>query len=113
VIDLAYAMGMPPGGGGGAGGAGGMFGALLPLVLMFFVFYFLLIRPQQKRTKEHRQFLDSLQKGDEVVSSGGIYGRVTGITDNVITLEIADKVRIKIQRSNISGDKAKVPEKTS
>ncbi len=113
MIDLAYAMGVPPGGGAGAGGAGGgMFGALLPLVLMFFVFYFLLIRPQQKRTKQHREFLDALQKGEEVITSGGIYGRVTGITDNVITLEIADRVRIKIQRANISGAKAKTPEKT-
>ena len=112
MIDLAYAM-APPGGGAGAGGAGGgMFGALLPLVLMFFVFYFLLIRPQQKRTKEHREFLNALQKGDEVITSGGLHGRVTGITDNVVTLEIADRVRIKIQRANISGAKAKPVEKT-
>lgn len=89
-----------------------MFGALAPLLLMFLVFYFLLIRPQQKRTKQHRDFLDALQKGDEVVTSGGIHGRVTGITDNVVTLEIADKVRIKIQRANIAGAKARAPEKT-
>jgi len=84
-----------------------MMGALLPLLLMFLVFYILLIRPQQKRTKQHREFLDSLQKGDEVITSGGIYGRVTGITENVVTLEVADKVRIKVQRANISGMKPK------
>ena len=112
-MDWAYAMGTAPSGGAGPGGpGGGMVGALLPLLLMFLVFYFLLIRPQQKRTKEHRDFLDALQKGDEVITSGGIYGRVTGITENVVTLEIADKVRVKIQRGNIAGAKPKVPEKT-
>ena len=66
-----------------------MMGALLPLVLMFLVFYILLIRPQQKRTKQHKDFLSSLKKGDEVVTSGGIHGKVTGITENVVTLEVA------------------------
>jgi len=111
-MDLAYAVGMPPGGGAGAGSAGGMFGALAPLLLMFLVFYFLLIRPQQKRAKQHRDFLTALEKGDEVITSGGLHGKVTGITDNVVTLEIADKVRIKIQKANIAGAKGKTPEKT-
>ncbi len=108
-MDWVYAMGTGPGGAGagGAGPGGGMMGALLPLLLMFLVFYILLIRPQQKRTKQHREFLDGLQKGDEVITSGGIYGRVTGITENVVTLEVADKVRIKVQRANISGMKPK------
>lgn len=106
-MDWVYAMGTGPGGAGGAGPGGGMMGALLPLLLMFLVFYILLIRPQQKRTKQHREFLESLKKGDEVITSGGIYGRVTGITENVVTLEVADKVRIKVQRANISGTKPK------
>ena len=108
-MDLVYAMGTGPGGAGPAGGApgGGMMGALLPLLLMFLVFYILLIRPQQKRTKQHKEFLDSLKKGDEVITSGGIFGKVTGITENVVTLEVADKVRIKVQRGNISGMKPK------
>ena len=111
-MDLAYAMTAAPGAEGAAPPGGGMMGALLPLVLMFLVFYFLLIRPQQKRTKQHRDFLESLKKGDEVVTSGGIYGRVTGITESVVTLEVADKVRIKIQRSNIAGTKQRAtPEK--
>lgn len=108
-MDWVYAMGTGPGGAGGGGAppGGGMMGALLPLLLMFLVFYILLIRPQQKRAKQHREFLNSLKKGDEVVTSGGILGRVTGITENVVTLEVADKVRIKVQRGNISGAKPK------
>lgn len=94
--DLAYAMGGAP------GGAQGM-GSFLPLILMFVVFYFLLIWPQQKKTKAHRQLLSNLKKGDEVVTSGGVYGTITGITDTVITLEIAEKVRIKISRNSVAG----------
>jgi preprotein translocase subunit YajC len=98
--DVAYAMGGFPGGGGG--GAGGL-GSFLPLILMFVVFYFLLIWPQQKKAKTHRQVLANLKKGDEVVTSGGLYGTITGITDTVVTLEIAEKVRIKVSRSSIAG----------
>jgi len=97
--DLAYAMGGLPGGGGGAGGLG----SFLPLILMFVVFYFLLIWPQQKKAKAHRQVLASLQKGETVVTSSGIYGTITGITDMVVTLEIAEKVRIKVARNSIAG----------
>ncbi|MEJ2586847.1 MAG: preprotein translocase subunit YajC [Deltaproteobacteria bacterium] len=97
---LAYAMGT---GGGGAGGEGGGFGAFLPLILMFAIFYFLLIRPQQKKAKQHKQLLSSLKKGDRVVSSGGLHGVITGITDDVVTVEIAPKVRVKVSRGSISG----------
>jgi preprotein translocase subunit YajC len=97
--DLAYAMGGLPGVGGGAGGLG----SFLPLILMFVVFYFLLIWPQQKKSKAHRQVLSSLQKGETVVTSSGIYGTITGITDTVVTLEIAEKVRIKVARNSIAG----------
>jgi preprotein translocase subunit YajC len=97
--DLAYAMGGMPGGGGGASGLG----SFLPLILMFVVFYFLLIWPQQKKSKAHRQVLASLQKGDSVVTASGIYGTITGITDTVVTLEIAEKVRIKLARNSIAG----------
>ena len=108
-MDLVYAMGTGPGGVGLGGGApaGGMMGSLLPLLLMFLVFYILLIRPQQKRAKQHKELLNTLKKGDEVITSGGLFGRVTGITENVVTLEVADKVRIKVQRGNISGLKPK------
>lgn len=78
-MDLVYAMGMGSGGAGSAGGGpgGGMMGSLLPLLLMFLVFYILLIRPQQKRTKQHKELLNSLKKGDEVITSGGLFGKVT------------------------------------
>ena len=97
---LAYAMGT--GGTSGAGGQGG-FGAFIPLILMFAIFYFLLIRPQQKKAKQHRELLSSLKKGDRVVSSGGLHGVVTGLTEEVVTMEIAPKVRVKVSRGSISG----------
>jgi preprotein translocase subunit YajC len=95
---LAYAMG-----GLGKGGEGGGFGAFLPLILMFAIFYFLLIRPQQKKAKAHKQLLASIKKGDRVVSSGGLHGVVTGLTDEVVTMEIAPKIRVKVSRGSISG----------
>ena len=96
---LAYALG----GSGGGEGAGGGFGAFLPLILMFAIFYFLLIRPQQKKAKAHKQLLSAIKKGDRIVSSGGLHGLVTGLTDDVVTVEIAPKVRVKIARGSISG----------
>ena len=101
---LAYAMG---GSGGGAGGQGGGLGAFLPLILMFAIFYFLLIRPQQKKAKQHKLLLAALKKGDRVVSSGGLHGVVTGLTDDVVTMEVAPKVRVKVSRASISGFMAK------
>ena len=80
---LAYAMG----GVGGTGGEGGGFGAFIPLILMFAIFYFLLIRPQQKKAKQHREVLSSLKKGDRVISSGGLHGMITGLTEDVVTME--------------------------
>ncbi len=102
LISSAYAMGPPPGGAGG-GEAGNPLTAFLPLILIFGIFYFLLIRPQQKKQKQHQEFINNLQKGTEVVTSGGIIGRITGITDDVVTLEVADKVRIKVVRNQIAG----------
>ena len=98
MIDIAYALSP---GGGAEGGAGGFTG-FIPLILMFVIFYFLLIRPQQKRSKEHRQMVSTLKKGDRIVTSGGIHGRITGIDDNTLTVEIADKVRVKVARANVS-----------
>ncbi len=97
---LAYALGS---GGGGAGGQGGGFSAFVPLILMFAIFYFLLIRPQQKKAKMHKALLSALKKGDRVVSSGGLHGLVTGLTEEVVTMEIAPKIRVKISRGSISG----------
>jgi len=75
----------------------------VPLILIFIVFYFLLIRPQQKKAKEHQNYLSNLKKGDKVITSGGIYGQIAGIADNVVSLEIAENVRIKVSRSAIAG----------
>lgn len=89
----------------GAAAPAGMAGLaqFVPLILIFIVFYFLLIRPQQKKAKEHQNYLSNLKKGDKVITGGGIYGQIAGITDNVVTLEIADNVRIKVSRSSIAG----------
>ena len=97
---IAFAMGTPPE---GAGGAGNPLLSLVPLVIIFFIFYFLLIRPQQKRTSEHKKFLDSLEKGQEVTTAGGIIGKITGLTDKFVTIEIADNVKIKVSRAHVSG----------
>jgi preprotein translocase subunit YajC len=85
-----------------AGAASGGMGSLFVLPLMLVVFYFLLIRPQQKRAKEHQALLDKLASGDEVITTGGILGRVTEVGDGFATVEIADGVRIKVQKSQIS-----------
>jgi len=89
--------------GGEGGGQGGGFGAFVPLILMFVIFYFLLIRPQQKKQKQHREMIGNLKKGDRVITTGGLYGRITGITDTVVTLEISEKVRVKVARGNVAG----------
>jgi preprotein translocase subunit YajC len=91
---------------GGPAAGGSQWMSFLPLVLLFVVFYFLLIRPQQKKAKTHKNLLDNLKKGDEVVTAGGMYGKITGITDNTITVEIAEKVRIKVAKGSIA-DKVK------
>ena len=105
---VAYAMGGSPGGGAGGGGLMG----LLPILLMFVIFYFLLIRPQQKQASKQRDFIKNLKVGDKVVAAGGLHGEVKGLTDTTITLEIADKVRVKVTRSAVSGSSqdAAVPE---
>lgn len=96
MTGIAYAAGPA------AGGAGG-FASFLPLILIFVVFYFLLIRPQQKQAKQHRQFLSDLKTGNKIVTKGGVYGTITGLTDTVVTLEIAKDVKIKVTRDAIGG----------
>jgi preprotein translocase subunit YajC len=82
-------------------GAGG-FASLIPIVLMFVIFYFLLIRPQQKKAKDHREMISHLKKGDRIITSGGLHGRITAVSDTTMTVEIADKVRVKIARGNVT-----------
>ena len=91
---LAQAEGQP---------GGGALGAILPLGLMFLVVYFLLIRPANKQRREHSDLLNALKKDDEIVTTGGIYGKIVNIEDKVATLEISDKVRIKVLRERIAG----------
>ncbi len=99
MFDVAYAMGPTPGGGGASGG----FSVLIPLLLMFGVFYFLLIRPQQKKTRTHQDMLKSLKVGDRVVTTGGLYGTIVAGGDHIIKLEIADRVRVDVGRTYIAG----------
>lgn len=106
---LAYAMG-GLGGTGGGGAQGGGFAALVPLLLMFAIFYFLLIRPQQKKQKKQREVLAALKRGDMVVTSGGLHGKITGLTERVVTLEIAEKVRVKVGRGYVAGMASQEPE---
>lgn len=94
LIPAAYAQG------GGAAQGGSMI-QLLMIVVMIAVFYFLLIRPQQKRAKEHQKLVSELGKGDEVVTAGGILGKVTKVDDNYVVVEIADNMEIKLQKQSI------------
>ncbi|MDH3559715.1 MAG: preprotein translocase subunit YajC [Gammaproteobacteria bacterium] len=76
--------------------------SFLPLILIFVVFYFLLIRPQSKKAKEHKQMVAALAKGDEVVTSGGLLGKITKVGDNFVELEVAEGTRLKIQRQAVA-----------
>ncbi len=76
---------------------------MAPMVLMVVIFYFLLIRPQQKKAKEQRQFLENLKRGDRVITTGGIVGEIVAINDQILTVEIADKVRVEVARPYIAG----------
>ncbi len=81
---------------------GDAFGFFLPMVVIFVAFYFLLIRPQQKRQKAHTALIGALSTGDEVVTAGGILGKVTAVSEHYATLQIADEVEVKVQKSTVS-----------
>lgn len=76
--------------------------SFLPLIVIFIIFYFLLIRPQMKRAKEHKQLVSQLGKGDEVVTNGGLLGRITNVGESFVTVELAENVQIKVQRHAIA-----------
>jgi len=97
-MDLAYAMG----GVGGAAPQGGDWNFMIMMGVVFVIFYFLLIRPQQKKQKDLKEMLANIKHGDTVVTTGGLYGKVVGLTEAVVTLEIADKVNVKVSRGHIS-----------
>jgi preprotein translocase subunit YajC len=97
LFGIEYAMAQD-----GGAASGSMITSLLPFILIFVIMYFLIIRPQQKKQKEHREMIQNLKKGDRIITGGGIHGRVTGMDDATFTVEIADKVRVKINRGNVS-----------
>ena len=84
-----------------AGGAESSLMGMLPLVLMFVVLYFVMIRPQMKRQKEHKAMIEALGKGDEVVTNGGVLGKVAKLTESIVSLEVAAGVEIQVQRSSV------------
>ena len=93
IISPAYAQAAPAGDPGFIG--------FLPIILMFVLLYFLMIRPQMKRAKEHKQMVEALQKGDEVITAGGVLGRITKIGDAYIAVEIAPNTEISVQRASV------------
>ncbi|MDD2321765.1 MAG: preprotein translocase subunit YajC [Geobacteraceae bacterium] len=98
MLTLAFAMGTPPGGATGSSS----FMSFVPLIFMFAIFYLLLIRPQQKKAKEHKALLETLQKGDQIVTAGGIHGKVTAIDEGVVVIEIATGVNIRMNKGFIA-----------
>lgn len=100
-IPAIITMAASPGGGGGQQAS--MLSTLLPLVVIFAIFYFLMIRPQQKQQKRHKEMLAALRKGDRVVTRGGMMGTIDSIAENIVTLEVANNVRIRFSRESIAG----------
>jgi preprotein translocase subunit YajC len=96
---VAHAMGQAP-----AGGAqpGGPLMTFMPLILMFVIFYFLLIRPQQKKQKEHKQMLENLSRGDRVITAGGLHGRVVEAKDDILTVDLGNDMHVQVGRGFIS-----------
>ncbi len=103
MVSEAYAMA-----GNAAGGQQGSgYEGIIMLVAMFAIFYFLLIRPQQKRAKQHRELIQALAVGDQVVTAGGIHGKVTAVEETTVTIEVATGVKVKMNRSSITEVKNK------
>ncbi len=97
LISEAWAQAASPG-----GAPGGQFQFILMMAAFIALFYFMLIRPQQKRTREHQALLSKLSAGDEVVTSGGMLGKIAEVGDTFVTLEVADGVRVKVQKAQIT-----------
>lgn len=88
---------------GGGAEASPMWTFVVPMIFMVAIFYFLLIRPQQRKAKEHKQMLDNLKRGDRIVTAGGLIGEITAISDQTVTIEIADKIRVDVGRAYVAG----------
>lgn len=102
MIDEAYAMA-----GGGGGGADAFTGFVVPLIIVMGIFYFILIRPQLKRQRQHQSMLASLQKGDKIITTGGIHGLIVGVKDDVLVVKIAENTKVEISKSAVAGIKGK------
>ena len=101
MVGAAYAMGTS----GAPGQGGGAFGGLFMILIIFGIFYFLLVRPQMKRQKEHNKMLESLKKGDRVITSGGIHGTIVGVKDDVVVLKISDEVKVEVTKGAVAAVK--------
>ncbi|MFN7950279.1 MAG: preprotein translocase subunit YajC [bacterium] len=112
LVATALPLAMAPSTG-DAGGNSAFWANFATLPIIIGIFYFLMIRPQQQKAKEHQSMLDALKKGDEVLTAGGIYGKIHSVTDQVVTLEIAPNVRIRVARSRIEGKESKSEAKAS
>ena len=106
MIENAFAMAGPQ----GQSAPGNPLAPLFLLAVMFLILYVLMIRPQQKKLKAHETFIKSLERGDKVITDSGIHGEIVGLTDTVATLEIADGIRIKMDRSRIAGKRGQKEE---
>ncbi len=98
MVNMAFAQGAAA-----APEAGSMMSFVVPMIFMVVIFYFLLIRPQQKKAKEHKALLDNLKRGDRIITSGGMIGTIINIDDQLVSLEVADKIRIEMGRPYIAG----------
>jgi preprotein translocase subunit YajC len=99
LADLAFAASAPPGG--GTGGAGALVTQIVFFAAIFAIFYFLLIRPQQKQRRERERMLAALKKGDRVVTTSGLHGTITGLTEHTVTLRVADQVKLEFDRAAV------------
>jgi len=107
---IAWAEGT---GGTGSGGGGNGLISLIPFAIIFVLFYFLLIRPQQKKQKQQQALVEAVKKGDKIITTSGIWGTITNIGKDTVTLQIADNVKIKMQRENIARVRGEDEEKES
>lgn len=103
LTDIAYAMSQN---GAAQQTPQGAFAGFMPIILIFIIFYFLLIRPQQKKTKAHQEMVNNLKPGDQVITNGGMHGRLTKVEEATVMVEVADRVRVKMSRQSISALKS-------
>lgn len=102
IVSLALAQATPSVSGGTSGGAAAFMVQVLPLALIFIVFWFLIIRPQSKRMKEHKAKIDAVKRGDQVVTGGGLIGKVTKVEDNVAEIELAPGMKVRAIKSTLT-----------